>query len=822
MVPFILWYLTITVLGLLTFPLAFRLFPALADRGYSLSRALGLLLWGFVFWLSATFGIVRNEVGGLLFTLLLVVGISAWSLFAGGNQPQGDGQKETGQDWSDLVSWLKANLRLVLSIETIFLIAFALWAFVRANNPETTGTEKPMEMAFINAILHSNSFPPHDPWLSGYGISYYYFGYVLAGMLGVFTAANGGTTFNLMLALVFALSVVGSYGLLYNLLAAYWGHTKNAEADFASMLGALFAPLILLINSNVEGFLELLKAYGIGWTNAGPNFWQWLQMKDLSDTPAVTLGWNPRFWFWWRASRILHDYDLRGNFVEVIDEFPFFSYLLGDLHPHVLAMPFGLLAAALALNLYLGGWQGETNIFGLKISVRKQGLALAAVVLGGLAFMNTWDFPIYLALVSGAFILSMVRQRGWSWELVEDFLKFSIPLALASIIVYLPFYLGFSSQAGGILPNIIFPTRGVYLWIMFGTLLVPIGLFLVFRPGIHGARWKTGLLISTGITLLLWGISVLLGFMAGMTNAGMEFIKSQGFSSSIDMLVPATLRRLQFGGSLLTLVLLIGTALAYLSAVASKPEPEQGVDQEPSPIPFVLMFILFGGLLVLAPEFIYLRDQFGSRMNTVFKFYYQAWTLWSIAAAFGVAVLVRELRGFKLGLFTTVMLAVMLVGITYPLLSLPARTDNFFAGSPERRTLDGAAYLAAYNPEDYVAIGWLGEAAPGIVAEAVGNSYSEYARVSTYSGQPAVLGWPNHESQWRGGYTVIGSRSDDIATLYTTNDWAVADDILKRYDIHYVYVGRLERTTYKVDERKFSTNLSEVYNQGQVVIYEVP
>jgi YYY domain-containing protein len=374
--------------------------------------------------------------------------------------------------------------RLVLSVEALFLVAFALWAFVRANNPDTTGTEKPMEIAFINAILRSPTFPPHDPWLSGYAISYYYFGYVLASMLAMFTATNGGMTFNLMLSLVFGLSIIGSYGLLYNLLNAYWKTTDEGRQTTSvvrglwSALGAFFAPLFLLILSNVEGFLELLHSYGIGWTGApgdfnfwtylqglsfkdptAYNFWTWLKMKDLSDVPSLSSGWSPRFWFWWRASRILHDYDLRGEFVEIIDEFPFFSYLLGDLHPHVLAMPFGLLAVALALNLYLGGWKGETNFYLFKLPVRKEGFAVLAVVLGGLAFLNTWDFPIYLAVVTGAFILSLVFERGWDWELVEDFLKFSIPVAIASILLYLPFYVSFSSQAGGILPNVIFPTR---------------------------------------------------------------------------------------------------------------------------------------------------------------------------------------------------------------------------------------------------------------------------------------------------------------------------------------------------------------------------
>jgi uncharacterized membrane protein len=67
----------------------------------------------------------------------------------------------------------------------------------------------------------------------------------------------------------------------------------------------------------------------------------------------------------------------------------------------------------------------------------------------------------------------------------------------------------------------------------------------------------------------------------------------------------------------------------------------------------------------------------------------------------------------------------------------------------------------------------------------------------------------------------MGGRADDLTMLYATSNWMEAESILKRYDIRYVYLGRLEHATYDVDERKFASNLSEVYRQGQVVIYEV-
>jgi uncharacterized membrane protein len=109
-----------------------------------------------------------------------------------------------------------------------------------------------------------------------------------------------------------------------------------------------------------------------------------------------------------------------------------------------------------------------------------------------------------------------------------------------------------------------------------------------------------------------------------------------------------------------------------------------------------------------------------------------------------------------------------------------------------------------------------------VVVEAVGGSYSEYARVATHSGKPAVLGWPGHESQWRGGAEEMGSRQGDIERLYRSNDWTETQEILRQYNVRYIYVGPLERSTYGVNENKFERFLQPVFKQGQVTIYEVP
>ena len=115
--------------------------------------------------------------------------------------------------------------------------------------------------------------------------------------------------------------------------------------------------------------------------------------------PAGPAGWNPRFWFWWRASRVISDYDLNGNHIEVIDEFPFFSFLLGDLHPHVLAIPIVLLLIGMAAEFFLRAKNSLEEEKPGFISNQRGFLLFYGFLLGTLGFTNTWDFPIYFGLI---------------------------------------------------------------------------------------------------------------------------------------------------------------------------------------------------------------------------------------------------------------------------------------------------------------------------------------------------------------------------------------------------------------------------------------
>jgi YYY domain-containing protein len=848
MTAFFTWYFLVTLLGWLTFPLAFVLFPGLADKGYTLSRAAGMLIWGYVFWLFASFGIAQNDSGGIILALVVIVALSGWAILAP-HASEGVVNRR-----SEIQSFLQVNKSLIFTTEILFFIAFAFLAFVRSANPELNGTERPMELAFINAILRSPTFPPQDPWLSGYAISYYYFGYVMTAMLARISGIPGTAAHNLMTSLVFALGAVGSYGILYNLLVKVDRRQKTEDGGsvhrpWPTVYG-LLAPLFFLLISNFEALLEVFHRLGLFWTKSATGqftsrFWTWLDMKELSSPPTVPFGWMPdRYLWWWRASRVLQDYDMHHNPLEVIDEFPFFSFLLGDLHPHVLAIPFNLLAIAVALNLFLGGWRGEINLpLGWRLRINYVGFVFSALVLGGLSFLNTWDILIGAALIVGSYVFWRANEDGWHWSRLEDLLLLGLPLGALSLLLYLPFYLGFSSQAGGILPNLMYITRGAHLWVMWGTLLIPILAYLIYA-GMRGAvpvqsdnelsdskcvpNWKLALILGLGFTFLLWIFSWLIGWIGSYIEPGFvqEFLQSQGMSAG-ELFKQTSLLRLSHIASLITLLVVLIPSLAHLfprntNHVSIDSSTSENIDRKPETAnQFVFLLITFGAILILAPEFVYLRDQFGYRINTIFKFYYQAWMLWSLVAAFSVAYLLQNLQGVKNILFSVLISLVIFAGLLYPALGLLTKTDNF--NPPFGFTLDDFDRVRRENPDEAAAIEFLHTVPNGVVAEAIGGSYrSEFARIATYTGLQNVLGWPGHEAQWRGGGAPQGSRNDDIITLYSTTHWEEAQAIIDQYDIRYIYVGATEYASMPVKEEKFRNHLKTIFQQGSVTIYEAP
>jgi YYY domain-containing protein len=799
-----LWYVTLQGFALIGWPLAFAWLRHLPSRGFAAAKALGLLLTGVVFWWGGSLRLWHNTTGAVVTAAFLVLGLGLWLM--------------RGR-WREAGRWWRSRWRFVLTVEILFLVAFVAWALVRASQPmlQTAGGEKWMEIAFLNAILRAPAMPPHDPWLSGFAISYYYLGYVLMAILTRVAAIPASIAFNLSNAGWFALTAVGGYGLVYDLLGG------------RGVLRALIGPLMMLVTGNGEGLLEVFHARGL----FPPGFWQWMGIRNLDQPPVPPYTWQPqRFFWWWQASRTLQDTTPWGQPQDVIDEFPAFSFILGDMHPHLLALPFVVLTVILAYELYRRARTLSRTVpenRAQRLQTLWERLVGPALLLGALGFLNTWDLPIYGFLIVGAVILGryLAGPRGWRsfGAVVVGMVWDGLVLGILSLVLYLPFWLGLRSQAGGILPNVFNATKWQQFVVMFLPLLVPLVGLLVAAARraeldpLHVLGGGVGLILAIAVVSLLIGSITAYPYVRMIITG--ESV--QGYSLAPEVAIGAAVRRLT--NPWVALALAIGVSAAVLAVIRDRGE---GAESGLGALGFPLLMAGVGLLLTLAPEFVYLKDVFMTRMNTIFKFYFQAWVLWSLAGAWMVSRWIGEMRDRESpgwSVMGPLVAAALLIaaGLVYTFLAVPARAQE--QGVPW--TLDGAAWLTTAHPADDAAIDWLQRNVTGapVITETPADEHAAYVyegRISALTGLPTVLGWSGHERQWRGTYDAQARREVDLKTLYTTPDLAVARTILDHYHVTYVYVGPVERRQYPESGiEKFGRAFPAVYESQDVTIYRV-
>ena len=851
----LIWWLMLQAFAGLVWPLAFRLFKNLPDRGMAFCKPLGLILVNYGLWMLSTLGFLRNTWSNILFLLIGAGVLSVWLY-----------RRAEWQDTAEIWTWMREHKQTLLAVELVFTVAFALGVTYKMYDPNIAVTEKPMEFAFLNAILRSDRFPAYDPWMSGYSISYYHLGYIMMATLAKLGHVPASYAFNLGIATLFGLTAGGAYGVTYNLVYGIAKRKNAANAVQTAIYYGVIAAVVIPLMGNLEGVLEFAHAQGIGVTVNEPGhvtgpFWEWVDVKGLTRSGQLSATWYPTDgWWWWRASRVIHDKGLTGNDMEVIDEFPAFSFLLGDMHPHVLAYPFVFLMIALALNLLLAQTAPSTWAWWL-----------IYLCLGAIGFLNTWDMPFYLFILVAAYALNRYLHPGlnspsWieravvrlgilhletgTWS-VQVFWR-AIELTVASVLLYLPYWLYGRPKAGmGVLPNLFNVSRFTHLFLMFGAFFVVLAVLLavllldLWRKGQINGR----ILVRQGLPI--WGATmaffpVLLTIVAipvialpsvrtyiddVLANEQVrQFLGPQTLGSLLSIslrirlgLLPPQLQEIRMPAgpwTFLILSLLIAAILFWLIQVFWPHSLKSKTDSPSLELVFALLLAFTGLMLIFSVEFVYLRDAFGTRMNTVFKFYFQAWALLGLAAVLGVYYVLEGRTGHPLGKAAFGLLCVLLLlgGLLYPLGMSIDRTGGF-AGPP---TLDGLAFVARERPEEYAAVRWLNENVSGtpVIAEAVAGSFAyEYARISSRTGLPTVMGWTGHEGQWHGLYEEIGRREADVKRLYG-GSIADARQVIDRYGITYVVVGYLERAEFGNGVNKFDRFMDVVFQEGNTIIYK--
>ncbi|MFO7742443.1 MAG: DUF2298 domain-containing protein [Anaerolineae bacterium] len=799
------WWAVVTALGWVAFPLLFVALPGLRDRGYGMSRLCGLLIVAYLTWLAASLRLFPNTRATILrmVALLTVAGV--------------------GLGWvrrDQLQRFVRRRWRVLLLTEGVFAILFVAWIGVRILHPDLwhpiVGGEKPMDFAYLNAVMKSTWFPPYNPWLSGTWINYYYFGFVIVGTLIKLVGTVPAVAYNLAVPVIFALTGLSAFSVAYDLTRG--GRRRALVAALAAV-----AFTLLLGNLGVVHLLrsELIAVGDISFPSTIPGFPNtvaflrglWRVLVQGVELPVRVESW------YWHPTRIIP-----SDTGDPIAEFPAFTFLYGDLHAHMIAFPLTLVCLGLAVY-----WARTANpTWG--------SLLLGGLVIGALRPTNTWDYPTYLGL--GLIALGVGHWRGKRDRRTPGAMaaasggKGTGPLSASNpasgvrrllsfgwragvvagltAFLYLPYtrhyvagYTAFHLWEGGTTPV------GIYLWI-HALLLFPV----VTRGAMEAvARLRRG------------AVSRFVGGLACVVAVG----------------VAVALRALGYSVALVTVPAGVLAALLLLTAEG---ETQEGASQEDR-----LVWLLVGAAMALslAVEVVVLEGDIG-RMNTVFKFYLQVWILLAIAAAVSLAWIWSRARGWALHarrIWWTLMGLLVLGGSLFLPLGIRARAVDRMA--PEAgRTLDGMAFMQhaeVYGgPEgdarpiplsgDYHAIRWMQDTIQGSPVILEGLGWREYLwanRVSVHTGLPAVAGWRHHQAQQRVavGGEMVSWRREDVDACYNTTVVAQAEEILDRYDVRYIYVGEYERAY--CDARslaKFNRMvdlglLRRVYDAHGVAIYEV-
>ena len=787
----ILWLLTVYLIGLAALPIAFLALPNLMDRGFGLIRPVGLLLVGAFVWMLSLLNVLPNEPW-VWWIVAFVVAVSGWGWLV-------------WRERSGFVGFIRKRWLQLSITEVVFLVFFSVFAVVKAMNPDVDHTEKPMDLTMLNAVVSAKQMPPTDLWLSGFPIAYYYFGYWMLGGVAQMSGVALGIAYNLALATIAAMSAAAIFSLVSNLVRRDGGNARQMLA------GGLTATVLLLVISNLNGLWELISIAGIGTEG----FYEWLGIKgvDLTDPGS---GWRPEgFWWWWASSRIINQFGPDGSELDfTIQEFPFFSFMLGDLHPHVMSIPFVLTMISLVSNLLFSRvrWGFEW----LKRNPASSVLLVLAV--GSTGFINTWDM-LWMLITFGAVVYFKSYRENGKQHLAA--IRVGLPSFLLVALVGATFFSNYyfvTAQSQIQFPPIIptkYATRPIHFFTVWGGLIAVMATFAgaVLVPAVK-REWGVLRGVSNGVDMspvvserLPWIASIcLVAFLYfAWTVSHYGFNDNAGGLDIFSRLPLSTL----LGGAFVVLFVSI-----YRRGMRGADDGAQ----------VVLLLLTISAFLLYAAELFRLHDFFGGRHNTVFKFYYEVWIFFAVVGGYGVYYWMRRhpslsgrLRYMSAaGVFVAALL--IAVSLYYPF----AATATKSAETGTEFTLNGLKFLENDGMSVPEAMDWIRENVSNddVIVEAAGTSYSQYGRFSGWTGRPTILGWAHHQSQWRGGDEYWVDRERDIERIYNSADDVETRTLLVRYDADYLVVSPNERGKYtELDVSKFDRIGNRVFENQEVIIF---
>ncbi len=815
-VGLVIWYLSVTLLGLIVYPFVRLALPGLADRGYPLARMAGMLVLAYFVWLASSQGIpfIRLTISITLVVMALIASLLAYRQ-----------RDRLLQDW-------KQKRKYYLIVELVGLAFFTLMLLIRLGNPDLwhpyKGGEKPMDLSYFTAILKSTTFPPYDPWFGGGYLNYYYYGYVIVGVLVKLLGIMPSIAYNLIIPTLFSLLALGAFSIGWN-LTCLSNHDETKPDDVQKHLSwsdiftqkafwiGLCAAIGLLILGNLgtvkmiwQGFQRLVAPNG---NLEGAGFFQhiiWAFRGLALSLTGSPLPYAPGDWYWLPSRAIPAPGD-----TEPITEFPFFTFLYADLHAHMIALPVTLLALAWAVSIVMGRWRwGELNGRNKWLSVVCS-FFLAGITIGALYPTNTWDFPTYLVLGCAAIAYTVLRYyqpAGQNcFNLSGNTCRWLV--GLGSIVVLVVLSLGLY--------------RPYTYWYALGYNSIDLwkGTHTPFSA--YLTHWGVFLFV-----IISWMVWETIDWMAKTPLSSLN--KLRPYKSLIEgflivlvvMIIALSFMKVRIAWFVLPLAAWAGVLLLRPGLSDAKR---------------VVLFLLGTGFVfTLMVEVIVLVGDIG-RMNWVFKFYLQVWTMFAISAAMCLGWLLPVITRWSpnwRSVWQSVMILLVVGAALFPLMAGRDKiTDRMAPSAPH--TLDGMKYMeyAHYNDfgvdldlsEDYRAIRWMQENVQGspVIVEANIYEYHWGSRFTIYTGLPGVVGWNWHQRQQRGVVNSdwVTTRVNEVGEFYKTTDVKYAGDFLRKYNVQYIILGQQERAFYPgpgLDKFQAMKGIlwREVYRDGDTVIYQ--
>jgi YYY domain-containing protein len=848
----LIWYVFIFILGLATYPIIRIAMPGLADKGYPLSRALGLVLFGYFAWIAGSVGVpVTRMTAAVAFGALLILGAA-------------------------LAYWQRAGLReewrtrrqYFLMVEGLFLLFLLIDLFIRLGNPDLwhnfKGGERPMNFSYFNAVIKSTTFPPYDPWFAGGYINYYYYGYVLVGMPVKLLGIVPSIAYNFILPTLFAIVGLCAFSIGWNLLADRRPPTADDGPSSAlalrlkphasagvvgsPFLAGLAASFLTILLGNL-GTIQLLynKLQYLGsqgtftWESTFPQRLTWAieGLKLLIGGAGLPISNGD--WYW-DPSRVVPPGP--GN---AITEFPLFTFLYSDLHAHMIVMLVAFLAISWALSVVASrAWTWKEDQaspareaeLGLEASLEGQtnprpkrwipvafSLLIGSLIIGAAYPTNLSDAYTYLLIGIVALAYSVWRYAGVGSILQRIALVVGAVIALYVLSTYLYWpYRAWYSQAysaldpwkGPFTPLASYFTHwGVFLFIIVSWLAWETREWMAQTPLSALSKLKPYQLLIEGALIVFVVVLFVLQFINIILNNQFvgEFQELQYVGTSVGWIA---LPIAAWAG-----VLMLNPRLSDTKRLVS----------------FLIGTALFVTILV---EVVVVKGDIG-RQNTIFKFYMQAWLILAVSAGAMLAWLLpaffQWLPGWR-AFWQTGMILLIGGAALFTVSGTAGKIrDRWIPEAPH--SLDSMTFMqyAHYDDfgqqldlsEDYRAIRWMQDHVQGspVIVEANCSEYRWCTRFTIYTGLPGVVGWNWHQRQQRVFTSAwVEERVGEVGNFYNGVEAQSASDFLEEYDVKYIIVGQLERAAYTPEgiakfERWDGDLWKSVYSDGQTSIYEV-